>query len=79
MLGLPDHSHAFVVFQRVRQRCRSRVTDAVAMETARIAVHTKKKGSRDSLRAKERMCASGEREREEKNSGDERRGGRDMI
>ena len=38
MLGLLDRLHAFVVLQRFRQRCRSRVTDiVVAPETARIA------------------------------------------
>ena len=40
MLGLPDRFHAFVVFQRFRDRCRSRVTDAVAAETAWIAMNT---------------------------------------
>ena len=37
MLGLPDVCHAFVVFQRSRKRDRSRVTDFVGGETARIA------------------------------------------
>ena len=34
MLGLLDRFHAFVVFQRFRDRCRSRVIDVVAGETA---------------------------------------------
>ena len=42
MLDLPDHFDAFVVFNRFRQRCHSRVTDAVVAETARIAVNEKK-------------------------------------
>ena len=37
MLGLLDQFHAFVVFQRFRDRGCSRVTDVVALETARIA------------------------------------------
>ena len=37
MLGLLDLLHGAVVLHRFRQRCRSRVTDAVAVETARIA------------------------------------------
>ena len=58
MLGLHDRVHAFVVFQRFRNLCRSKVTDGVAVETARIAMNThKKKGSRDSVRPEERMCA----------------------
>ena len=51
MRGLPDVCHAFVVFHRFRQRGRSRVTDVVADDTARINEH-KKKGSRDSVRPK---------------------------
>ena len=58
MLGLRDRFHAFVVLHRFRQRGRSRVTDAVAGETARIAnEHTKRKVSRDSVIPKERVCA----------------------
>ena len=63
MLGLLDLFHAFVVLQRIRNRCRSRVTDVVAAETARIAMNTQKKGSRDSVRPKERMCAKREGKR----------------
>ena len=64
MLGSPDRFHAFVVLQRFRQRGRSRVTDVVvASETARIAnKEHKQKGSRDSVRPKERMCAIWKRE-----------------
>ena len=59
MLGLLDHFHAFVVLQRFRQRCRSRGTDVVAAETARIAnEHTKRKVQGIVLDQKERMCAS---------------------
>ena len=59
LLGLLDRFHAFVVLQRFRQRCRSRVTDAVALETARIAnEHTNRKGIRDSVRPK-RGCDPG--------------------
>ena len=44
MLGLLDFFHAFVVFQRFRQRCRSRFTNVVAAETAQIAnEHTKER------------------------------------
>ena len=58
MLGLLDRFHAFVVLQRFRQRCRSRGTDVVLAETARIAnEHTKRKVSRDSVIPKERVCA----------------------
>ena len=65
MLGLLDVLQAFVVRQRFRQRCCPRVTDVVALETARIAMKTQIEGSRDSVRPKMRMCAS-EGEREEK-------------
>ena len=40
MLGLHDLLHAFVVLHRIRYRCRSRVTDVVIVETARIAINT---------------------------------------
>ena len=66
MLGLLDLFHAFVVLHRVRQRGRSRVTDVVLAETARIAMNTQ--SSRDSVKEK---CAHRERGNEkEKNSGD---------
>ena len=45
MLGLPDDFHAFVLFQRFRQRCRSRVTDVVEHETARMQQTHKQIGS----------------------------------
>ena len=60
MLGLLDEFHAFVVLQRFRQRCRSRVTDVVLEETARIAMNTNRKVQGIVLDQKERMCA-GER------------------
>ena len=63
MLGLPDRFHAFVVFQRFRQRCRSRVTDVVVAESARIANEHKREGSRIVLDPK-RGCNK-ERGREE--------------
>ena len=66
MLGLPDRFHTFVVLHRFRQRCRSRGTDVVAAETARIVMNTQKEGSRESVRPNERMCVAREREREEK-------------
>ena len=56
MLGLLDLLNAFVDFQRPHQRCCSKGTDAVAVETARIAM---------TLDQKETMCAR-EWEREEK-------------
>ena len=43
MRGLLDRFNAFVLFQRSRNRSRSRVTDAVAAETARIAMNTNNK------------------------------------
>ena len=43
MLGLLDQFHAFVVFQRFRNRGRSRGTDVVVPETARIAMNTNRK------------------------------------
>ena len=58
MLGLPDRFHAFVVFQRFRQRCRSRVTDGVVAETARIAVNAQRKVQGIVLDQK-RRCAHG--------------------
>ena len=42
MLGLQDRFHAFVVLQRVRDRCRSRVTDVVVHETPRIEEEIKR-------------------------------------
>ena len=48
------------MLQRFSDRCRSRVTDVVTGETARVAMNTQKKGSRDSVRPKERMCTSSE-------------------
>lgn len=59
MLGLLDLYHAFVVLHRFRKRCRSRVTDSVVAETARIAMNTQRKVERDSVRPKEMMCAWG--------------------
>ena len=80
MLGLPDRFHAFVVLQRFRQRCRSRGTDFVVAETARIAMNTQKEGSRDSVRPKrEDVRKERERERKEKNNGDGRKEGRDAL
>ena len=72
MLGLLDLFHAFVVFQRFRQRCRSRVTDGVVAETARIAVNTQRKVQGIVLDQK-RRCAHGKGRI--KNSGDGRKGG----
>ena len=53
MLGLLDRLHAFVLFQRFRNRSHSRVTDKAAAETARIAMNTQEEGSGDSVRPKE--------------------------
>ena len=79
MLGLLNVCHAFVVFHRFRQRCRSRVTDGVAVVTARIYEHTKRKVQGIVLDQK-RGCAQRGREREEKkNGGDGRKGGRDDL
>ena len=65
MLSLPDIFHAFVVLHRFRHRGRSRVTDVVVAETARIAMNTQiEKFKEIALDQKERMCA-GERERKE--------------
>ena len=76
MLGLPDQFHAFVVLHRFRQRCRSRVTDVVVAETARIAINTKRQVQGIVLDQKERMCATREeRKGKKKNSGDGRKGG----
>lgn len=55
MLGLQDVCHAFVALQHFRQRCRSRVTDVVVAETARIAMNTKKKVQGIVLDQRERM------------------------
>ena len=61
MLGLLDLFHAFVVFQRFRNRCRSRVTGVVVREPARIAnEHTKRKVQGIVLDQK-RGCAQKER------------------
>ena len=57
MLGLLDLFHGTVVFHRFRNRCRSRGTDVVLLETARNAMKRTKEGSRDSVRTNERMCA----------------------
>lgn len=54
MLGLLDLYHAFVVLHRFRKRCRSRVTDSVVAETARIAMNTQRKVERDSVRDQKR-------------------------
>ena len=59
MLGLPDRFHGTVVLHRFRNRCRSRVTDDVVLETTRIAMN-KRKVTRDSVRQK-RGCAHRER------------------
>ena len=59
MLGLLDLLHAFVLLQRFRNRIRPRVTDVVAVETARIAMNTQKKVQGIVLDQK-RMCASRE-------------------
>ena len=62
MLDLLDVCHAFVLLQRFRQRCRPRVTDVVAKETARIETNTQKKVTRDSVRPKRedatQVCAA---------------------
>ena len=82
MLGLLDRSHAFVLLQRFRQRYRPRVTDAVALETARIAINTQKERfKRNSVRLKQRMCASREEGKGKKKNGSDGRkgGGREMI
>ena len=55
MLGLLNVCHAFVVFHRFRQRCRSRVTDVVFVETARIANEHTQTEVKGSVRQKERM------------------------
>ena len=77
MLGLPDQFHAFVVLHRFRQRCRSRVTDVVVLETTRIAMNTKLERLLGIvLDQKERMRATREeRKGKKKNSGDGRKGG----
>ena len=49
MLGLLDVCHAFVVLQRFPYRCRSRGTDVVAAETARIAMNANRKMQRIAL------------------------------
>lgn len=62
MLGLPDVCHAFVLFQRSRQRCRSRGTDVVAVETTRVAMNTNRKIQGLVLDQKEdatQVCAAG--------------------
>ena len=66
MLGLPDRFHAFVVLQRFRQRGRSRVTDVVAVETARIANETQKERVQGMVLDQKRGCAQPRREREVK-------------
>ena len=58
MLGLHDLFHAFVVLQRFRERCRSRVNDTFEAETARIAIKTNRKVQRDSVDQK-RGCDPG--------------------
>ena len=65
MLGLLDRLHAFVELQRFRQRCRSRVANAIVIETARIGITTNIKVQGIVLDQK-RGCAHREREREEK-------------
>ena len=73
MLGLPDRFHAFGVLQCFRQRCRSRVTDVVALKTARIAMNTQKERCKGIVLGQKRGCAQGKWKK--KNSGDGRRGG----
>ena len=76
MLGLQDRFHAFVVLQRVRNRCRSRVTDVVAVaETARIAINTKRKVQGIALDQKRGCAHGGEGKGSKKNSGDGRKEG----
>ena len=70
MLGLLDRFHAFVVLQRFPYRCRSRGTDVVAAETARIAMNANRKMQRIAL---DRMCAGERGKEKKKNSGGGRR------
>ena len=76
MLGLLDRFYTFVDFQRFCNRCHPMVTDGVTVETARIAKNTKRKGSRDSVRPKDK-CTQREREREEKEKWRWKEGGRE--
>ena len=57
MLGLLDRFHAFVVLQRFRQRGRSRDTDAVSVETARIANETQTERLQGAVLEQKRGCA----------------------
>ena len=76
MLGLLDRFHGTVVLHRFRQRGRSRVTDVVAVDTARIANETQKERCQGIvLDQKERMCAGERGKGKKKNSGDGRKGG----
>ena len=56
MSGLLDRFHAFVEFQRLRHHFRSRVTDVVLGETARIGMNT---NERDSVRPKRARVRGG--------------------
>ena len=70
MLGLLDMFHAFVVLQRFRYRCRSRVTDVVGAETARIAINTEKKVQGIVLDLKRGCAHPREGKGRKRNSGD---------
>ena len=61
MLGLLDLLHGAVVLHRFRQRCRSRVTDVVVVETARIANEHQKERCQGIVLDQTRGCAQRER------------------
>ena len=66
MLGLLDLFHAFVVLQRFRHSCRTRVTDVVVGKTARIAMNTQNRKVQGIVLDQMRGCAQREREGKER-------------
>ena len=69
-LGLLDRFHGTTLFHRFCDRSRSRVTDVVVGETARIAMNTHKRKVQGIVSDQKRGCAHRGGKGKEKNSRD---------